>query len=39
MVKRMGGDPAVVASPAITSLVDVTGLLIYFGITTSFFLA
>jgi len=39
MVKRMGGDPAVVASPAITSLVDVTGLLIYFGITTAFFLA
>jgi magnesium transporter len=37
-VKRLGGDPAVVASPAITSLVDVTGLLIYFGITTSFFL-
>ncbi len=36
-VKRMGGDPAVVASPAITSLVDVTGLLIYFGITTAFF--
>ncbi len=38
VVKRMGGDPAVVASPAITSLVDVTGLLIYFGITTSIFL-
>jgi magnesium transporter len=37
-VKRMGGDPAVVASPAITSLVDVTGLLIYFGITTTFFI-
>lgn len=37
-VKRMGGDPAVVASPAITSLVDVTGLLIYFGITTTFFM-
>lgn len=37
-VKRMGGDPAVVASPAIASLVDVTGLLIYFGITTGFLL-
>jgi len=38
VVKRLGGDPAVVASPAITSLVDVTGLLIYFGIATAFFL-
>jgi len=38
VVKRVGGDPAVVASPAITSLVDVTGLLIYFGITTTFFI-
>jgi magnesium transporter len=33
-VKRLGGDPAVVASPAITTVVDITGLLIYFGTVT-----
>jgi magnesium transporter len=27
-------DPAVVASPAITTVVDVTGLVIYFGLAT-----
>jgi len=30
-VKAFGGDPAVAASPAITTIVDITGLLIYFG--------
>ncbi|MCS6981166.1 MAG: magnesium transporter [Flavobacteriales bacterium] len=30
LVKRFGGDPAVAASPAITTIVDITGLLIYF---------
>jgi magnesium transporter len=35
LVRRMGGDPAVVASPAITTLVDITGLLIYFTIATA----
>lgn len=30
IVRKMGGDPAVVASPAITTIVDITGLLIYF---------
>jgi magnesium transporter len=30
VVRRLGGDPAVVASPAITTIVDITGLLIYF---------
>lgn len=30
LVRRMGGDPAVVASPAITTIVDITGLFIYF---------
>ncbi len=30
LVKRFGQDPAVAASPAITTVVDVTGLLIYF---------
>jgi len=37
LVRRLGGDPAVVASPAITTLVDVTGLLIYFSIATLLF--
>ncbi|MCB1145726.1 MAG: magnesium transporter [Leptospiraceae bacterium] len=37
MVKRFGGDPAVAASPAITTTVDITGLLIYFGVATWFF--
>ncbi|WP_035806033.1 magnesium transporter [Lunatimonas lonarensis] len=32
-VKRFGGDPAVAASPAITTVVDITGLLIYFTVT------
>jgi magnesium transporter len=34
-VNRLGGDPAVVASPAITTIVDITGLLIYFTIVTT----
>ncbi len=37
VVKRMGGDPAVAASPAITTLVDITGLLIYFGMAMLLF--
>ncbi len=37
IVKRFGGDPAVAASPAITTVVDVTGLLIYFGVATLLF--
>lgn len=37
VVKRFGGDPAVAASPAITTIVDITGLLIYFGIAVSMF--
>lgn len=36
LLKRFGGDPAVAASPAITTIVDITGLLIYFGIATTF---
>lgn len=32
MARRFGGDPAVVASPAITTVVDITGLLIYFSL-------
>lgn len=30
VVKRLGGDPAVASTPAITTIVDITGLLIYF---------
>ncbi|TVQ20473.1 MAG: magnesium transporter [Bacteroidetes bacterium] len=37
IVKRLGGDPAVAASPAITTMVDITGLLIYFGMATLMF--
>lgn len=37
LVKRLGGDPAVAASPAITTIVDITGLLIYFTIATLMF--
>jgi magnesium transporter len=37
LVKRFGGDPAVAASPAITTVVDITGLLIYFGTAAIFF--
>ncbi|OHX67134.1 magnesium transporter [Flammeovirga pacifica] len=36
IVRKFGGDPAVVASPAITTIVDVTGLLIYFSLATVF---
>jgi magnesium transporter len=34
IVKKFNGDPAVAASPAITTLVDITGLLIYFTVAT-----
>lgn len=37
LIKRLGGDPAVAASPAITTIVDITGLLIYFTLATLFF--
>lgn len=37
LVKRFGGDPAIAASPAITTVVDITGLLIYFGVATMLF--
>lgn len=37
LVNRFGGDPAVAASPAITTVVDITGLMIYFGVATLFF--
>ena len=34
LVRKLGGDPAVAASPAITTAVDITGLLIYFTIAS-----
>jgi magnesium transporter len=34
VVRKLGGDPAVVASPAITTIVDITGLLIYFTVAS-----
>jgi magnesium transporter len=34
-VRKLGGDPAVVASPAITTIVDITGLLIYFSVASA----
>jgi magnesium transporter len=34
IVSKFKMDPAVVASPAITTLVDITGLLLYFGSVT-----
>lgn len=34
IVSRLKMDPAVVASPAITTIVDITGLIIYFGAVT-----
>jgi magnesium transporter len=34
IVRRLGGDPAVVASPAISTVVDITGLLIYFTVAS-----
>lgn len=37
LVNRFGGDPAVAASPAITTIVDISGLLIYFGVATLLF--
>ena len=36
IVKRFGGDPAVAASPAITTIVDISGLLIYFSFAKMF---
>lgn len=37
LVRRFGGDPAVAASPAITTIVDISGLLIYFSLAANFF--
>nr|MCR5633704.1 magnesium transporter [Lachnospiraceae bacterium] len=34
LAKKIGFDPAVMASPFITTIVDALSLLIYFGIAT-----
>jgi magnesium transporter len=34
LVKAFKGDPALAASPAIATLVDITGLLVYFSIAS-----
>ena len=36
LAKKCGLDPAVMASPFITTIVDAVSLLVYFGIATSF---
>jgi magnesium transporter len=36
LAKKIGFDPAVMASPFITTIVDALSLMIYFGIATSF---
>jgi magnesium transporter len=36
LAKKMGFDPAVMASPFITTLVDAISLLVYFGIAKAF---
>ena len=35
LAKKLGFDPAVMASPFITTIVDALSLLVYFGIATS----
>ena len=35
IAKRLGFDPAVLASPFITTIVDALSLLVYFGIASS----
>ncbi|RLE33428.1 hypothetical protein DRJ58_03660, partial [Candidatus Acetothermia bacterium] len=35
LLTKLRLDPAVVSSPLITTVMDVTGLLIYFGIATA----
>jgi magnesium transporter len=36
IAKYFNGDPAVAASPAITTIVDITGMIIYFGLAMAF---
>ena len=35
LAKRLGFDPAVMASPFITTIVDAISLLVYFGVASS----
>jgi magnesium transporter len=36
LLKRLGADPAASSTPFVATLVDVTGLLIYFSFATIF---
>jgi magnesium transporter len=36
VIKRLGGDPAVSSAPFVATLVDVTGLVIYFSVAYLF---
>jgi len=36
ILKRLGADPAVSSAPFVATLVDVTGLLIYFSVAYMF---
>ena len=38
IAKKLGFDPAVMASPFITTIVDALSLLVYFGITNALLL-
>ena len=36
VLKRIGLDPALMSNPVVASLVDVTGILVYFAIAEAF---
>jgi magnesium transporter len=36
ILKKLGADPAVSSAPFVATLVDVTGLIIYFSVATLF---
>ena len=36
VLKRLGLDPALMSNPVVASLVDVTGILVYFAIAEAF---
>jgi len=37
-LKKLGADPAVSSAPFVATLVDVTGLVIYFSVASAFIL-
>ena len=38
LMKKLGGDPAIMASPFITTIVDALSLLLYFGLASAIFM-